>query len=52
MVTITGGEDEGSRNKVSQYNVEGYVRDLPQLQLGRYGHGCGQYLNDNNEKAR
>ena len=48
MVTISGGSDEGSRDKVSQYTLQGWVRDLPQLQQGRYGHGCGHYLNDNN----
>ena len=52
MVTISGGSDEGSRDKVSQYNLQGWVRDLPQLQQGRWSRGCGQYLNDDNDRAR
>ena len=49
FVVITGGIDWGSRNQVSEYDVQGWVRDLPKLQQGRYGHGCGHYLNDNND---
>ena len=50
-ITITGGWHEGSRTKVSQYNIEGWVRDLPQLQQGRWEHGCGHFLNDDNNKV-
>jgi len=50
-ITITGGSDDGPSNKVSQYNIEGWVRDLPQLQEGRYSHGCGHYVNNDNDMA-
>ena len=46
FVVITGGNKDGSRNQVSEYNVQGWVRDLPQLQQGRHGHGCGHFVND------
>ena len=50
--TITGGRnttDDGDRvpvNKVSQYNVTGWIQDLPQLQQSRWDHGCGYYFNN------
>jgi len=37
------------KNKASVYNMDGWVQDLPDLNQGRYKHGCGHYVdNDNN----
>ena len=32
--------------KVHQYNLAGSVGRLPDLNTGRFGHGCGHYLNN------
>merc|ERR1719219_161618 len=47
-VILTGGFL--TRTTVSQYNQAGWVRDLPDLLQGRYGHGCSYY--DNNEGSQ
>ena len=31
--------------RVSVYNEEGWVEDLPSLNLGRSNHGCGHFMN-------
>ena len=41
-VIITGGSS--TLNIVSRYSRDGWVEDLPSLKVGRYGHGCSQYL--------
>ena len=46
---VTGGGL--TRTTVSQYNEAGWVRDLPQLQEGRYGHGCSSYNNAEGSKV-
>ena len=46
---ITGGTVTrygGHLGKVSKYNMQGWVEDLPQLIEGRYAHGCGSYLRE------
>jgi len=48
-VILTGGQLD-TRTRVSQYNQDGWVRDLPDLVQGRYGHGCIYY--DNNEGSQ
>ena len=30
-------------SKVVRYNTEGFVEELPELNFGRYDHGCGGY---------
>ena len=54
-VLVTGGEDTktvtGSHTTVSQYNEAGWVRDLPQLQQGRWNHGCSSYNNAEGTKV-
>ena len=42
QVIITGGSN--SKQVVSLYDMEGWVKDLPQLIEGRWYHGCGSYL--------
>ena len=27
-----------------RYGLEGWLEDLPPLNVGRYGHGCGSYV--------
>ena len=51
-VLITGGEDGFSSRSVQKYNEQGWIRDLPQMQQGRKHHGCGYYINDNNDLVR
>ena len=46
-VILTGGYD--NKNTVSVYSTSGWMEDLPDLRQGRYGHGCGHYVNDGNK---
>ena len=50
-VVITGGRKSGGEgtSKVSVYDVYGFVQYLPDLIVGRKQHGCGHYINSNNE---
>ena len=53
-VIITGGGkfgEEITSAKVSVYNVDGWVQDLPSLNMARFYHGCGFYINDDNKKV-
>ena len=36
---------------MSQYNEAGWVGDLPELQEGRYHHGCSYFDNDDGTKV-
>ena len=47
IVILTGGG--GTRNTVSVYSTEGWVEDLPDLLTGRYDHGCGHYVNNDDK---
>ena len=47
---ITGGGDY-PYTTVSKYNKDGWMEDLPDLNKGRYFHGCGTYLDDNNNRV-
>ena len=49
-VIVTGGFF--TEKTVSVYDIEGWVKDLPSLQRGRYNHGCGHYVNDKNKIVR
>jgi len=50
MFIVTGGSLH-SRNSatVSQYDISGWVEDLPDMNKGRNSHGCGFFYNDNME---
>ena len=51
-VILTGGwEDSDVATRVSEYNEDGYVRDLPPLQQGRDNHGCSYFDNDEGTKV-
>ena len=46
-VVVTGGEF--TKTRVSVYDIGGWIEDLPDLNKGRFGHGCGHYVDDNNK---
>ena len=43
-MVITGGFF--TRSSVSIYSEDGWVEDLPNLLTGRWHHGCGHYINN------
>ena len=49
-VVVTGGQSNGGKT-VSLYDVGGWKSDLPDLNQGRYDHGCGGYVDSNNNKV-
>ena len=46
-VVLTGGLY--TKTRVTVYNSEGWVEDLPSLNMGRYSHGCGHFVNMDNQ---
>ena len=51
-VLITGGYVLNVQRKVSKYTRDGWEEDLPELNSGRYDHGCGHFKNDENILVR
>ena len=49
-VIVTGGAS--TKSTVSVYNFGGWVEDLPVLNTGRWYHGCGHYVDNNNDIVR
>ena len=49
-VIITGGDFK--KNQVTVYNTEGWVADWPELNTGRWDHGCGHFVNTDNQVVR
>jgi len=47
-VIITGGEKDYNSfiKNVIEYNLEGFVKNLPDMNEDRAGHGCGSYKNN------
>ena len=44
---ITGGDRSGhSKSEVIAYNENGWLRNLPDLMVKRYGHGCTSFVSD------
>ena len=43
-VVLTGGAED-LLHRVSEYDLQGWTRDLPQLSHGRERHGCSHFLN-------
>ena len=41
---ITGGLN--TLRTVSRYDITGWVEDLAELNVGRFGHGCSSYYKD------
>ena len=57
-VVVTGGQwwpmnggytNYFTRAEVSVYNSGGWVEDLPSLNTARYSHGCGHFVNTDNQ---
>ena len=48
-VVLTGGF--GNRKDVSVYSMAGFVRNLPDLNVGRQYHACAKYQDLNDEKV-
>jgi len=46
VVITGGGPDGGATSRVSRYNNNGWLEDLPSLNNARSGHGCGLYTTD------
>ena len=46
---ITGGLE--TSNTVSRYNKDGWVEDLLDFNTARDSHGCGTYMDDNNNRV-
>merc|ERR1711915_459478 len=49
MFILTGGSY--TLTTVSRYSTSGWMEDLPQLNEGRYGHGCGFFYNDDMQRV-
>ena len=46
-VIVTGGEL--TKTLVTVYDEQGFVTEWPSLNMGRYGHGCGHFVNDDGQ---
>ena len=46
-VIVTGGKY--SLTRVQEYNLQGSVARLPDLNTGRYYHACGHYVHDDKQ---
>ena len=40
-----------TEKKVSQYSTSGWMSDLPDLNEGRFWHGCGYFFNEDMERV-
>ena len=36
-------------SKVTMYDSQGRISGLPEINVGRFDHGCGHYVDNNNE---
>ena len=57
QVIVTGGwgSDPANNyrsNQATVYNEQGWVEDLPSLNTARSGHGCGHFVNTENQQVR
>ena len=46
MILITGGQESFEGNPIDQssiYSSDGFKSQLSQLNVARYGHGCGSF---------
>ena len=54
-VILTGGLPFSSAShvigKVTVYNHSGFVEDLPELNVKRWFHGCGYFVDENSQKV-
>ena len=43
---MAGSEDDFPNSRlVLSYDADGPLEYLPKLNIGRYGHGCGHFIN-------
>ena len=49
MFILTGGLD--TLKTVSRYSTTGWMEDLPELNEGRWQHGCGFFYNDDMQRV-
>ena len=49
MFILTGGRY--TLTTVSRYTTSGWMEDLPELNDGRYSHGCGYFYNDDMQRV-
>ena len=49
MFILTGGVY--TEKTVSQYATSGWMEDLPELNEGRSGHGCGYFYEDDMQRV-
>ena len=49
MFILTGGYH--TLKTVSRYSTSGWMEDLPELNEGRYHHGCGYFFNDDMQRV-
>ena len=47
IVVITGGFRH--KTEVSVYNIDGWIKDLPHLNIGRQYHACAAYQEEDGE---
>ena len=53
-VVITGNDhnsDGDDEKVVTEYNEDGFMRELPHLLVGRYNHACAYFVNDQRTKV-
>ena len=55
-MVLTGGLDKPNGDtpltRVTVYNDNGFLADWPQLKTSRHSHGCGHFINADNEVVR
>ena len=49
-VIVTGGSE--TLALVTVYNEQGFVTELPNLNVGRSEHGCGHFVNTGGSQVR
>ena len=50
-VVITGNFNKKHGKNVTEYDVKGFVAELPELSTARYNHACTSYDNDDGTKV-
>jgi len=50
-VILTGGYYSPTLTRVSEYDESGFIRNLPDLNRGRFGHGCSYYEDGEGRKT-
>ena len=49
-VIVTGGDN--APRQVTVYTLAGWAADLPSLRTSRWLHGCGHFVNTDNQVVR